>query len=480
MLYQQIVATALLEFSPREALAFQRIMMTPSSSGCAPSSSGCAPSSLTPSNNEYDWIIAVVLTIFSGTGTIVGTLMMKDAYKKLEDLPIEKQRRIGGIPVTRSWVLGFLLVCVFPTPLDFLALGMASASLVFPVGVSTSVVMGQIIAPRFFFKNEKLGRREWFGTAGIVCGAVLVCAFGNRESTSYSSEKIKTLWGAPTFLALFLPLTVLWIVCLLLFHAPKRIKKGIKPTILFLCVAYIPSYIGGMQTICFKAFSEITNNGNPKEWEDIAPYCYIIAVVALATSQLKYMNMGAERFQATKYFPAYNAGIMLTVSLFGAVFYEEYTALHPVGFPCGMVLIMSGIAVLSSKDPTDSASVAAMERRELASDTEKGETKAEEGKKKSTKENGNSTVAIVPPWKQKLLLPYTNMEMEKEKGTVTDTETESEVDFKVKVETTRDAATSNTDDVLVAREKLRIYAGDEKLSRDGAMKVLQVRGTENT
>jgi hypothetical protein len=71
-------------------------------------------------------------------------------------------------------------------------------------------------------------------------------------------------------------------------------------------------------------------------------------VFVLAGLQLKYMNMGAERFQATKFFPAYNACLMICVVILGSIFFQEFGTLHPVAFPCGMVSIVGGIAFLAS------------------------------------------------------------------------------------------------------------------------------------
>ena len=493
-------------------------------------SNATGPSSATTSSST-DWIVAIVLTVFSGTGTIVGTLMMKQAYKILEQS--ESQRKFFGIPVNWHWFAGFMLVVVFPTPLDFIALGLASASLVFPIGVSTSVLMGQVLAPKFFFKTERLGRREWIGTFLIVSGAICVAAFGNKESKSYSAAKIKSLWGSSSFLALFLPLTILFAIALLMFHVndqpcntdtkPAKSRIEIKPVVVFLSVAFIPSYIGGVQTICFKAFSEITNNSDVAEWLDVTPYLYIVAVVILAASQLKYMNMGAEQFQATKYFPAYNAGIMLTVSLFGAVFYEEYEALHPVGFPVGMLLILFGIACLG-KDPTDSAAVAAVagdvdtENKELSSKImatrEEGEEEVDTqiriaraklqekfGRKKLSKRDSlkmlkargpsptikkveesfsttQSTVEL--PWSVKRLSVLQQLQKEYTKGPVTTSATHT-VETIVSTAGAAAAAATHTAasvdaQIKIARAKLQEKFGRKKLSHRDSVKMLKARG----
>ena len=161
-----------------------------------------------------------------------------------------------------------------------------------------------------------------------------------------------------------------------------------------------------MQTISLKSFSEVSANsvqGKGDEWSTWPPYLFIALVISLAVLQLKYMNIGTERFEATRYFPAYNTVLMLVVVTNGAVFFQEYSSLHPVAFPIGLVLISAGIAVLTRNDPTDHAAVAAIDR--LANANANANTSSLGGdfvdSKKDDRNNesgtdGNSPMAVTP------------------------------------------------------------------------------------
>ena len=290
---------------------------------------------------------------------------MKMAFKQYEDTPLEQQFKVIGIPCVWRWWLGFFMLAILPTPLDLLSLGLASASLIFPFGVASTVVLGQIIAP-FFFKSERLGLWEWVGTAFVVIGALCTSLFGDHTSRTFTAQEILLLYGNPTFLVMFILSTVVFIAAVVLFHVPT-FKARIHPLVHFFSLVYIPSYLGGVQTISFKSFAEVSTNsvqGTSNEWATPWPYFFLFLVIALAGTQLKYMNVGAERFQATKFFPAYNACLMIMVVLLGSIFFEEFDALHPIAFPLGLLLIVGGIALLARKDPSDTSAVAAIDRQE--------------------------------------------------------------------------------------------------------------------
>jgi hypothetical protein len=299
---------------------------------------------------------------------------MKMVFKDMEKLSAAEQRRrkLFGIPKPcfpsgNKWWFGFFLLVIAPLSMDFIALGLAAASLVFPFGTAVGVMTGQVIAP-YYFEGEQLGRREWAGTALIITGGALASVFGDHSNREFTSDEILKLWGEPMFLALFIPLTVIFAVCSLLAFV-EYFRSRIPKSVFFACIVYLPSYFGGVQTIAFKSVSEMTANavvsedgiGEFNTWK---PWLFVCTVIPLAIGQLKVINVGAEYFQATKFFPAYSAGLMMMVVIYGAGFFQEYDKLHPVAFPFGLFVLTVGIFLLAGKDPTDAGAVAAAEQRE--------------------------------------------------------------------------------------------------------------------
>ena len=354
-------------------------------------------------DESYFWLFGLLCTIPGVCGSVSGTVLMKLAYKEFEERPVAQQRKLFGIPVSAKWFAGFLLLCILPTPLDILSLAFASASLIFPFGVSLTCILVQVVAPRFF-KKETVGRGEWAGTCLVIAGAALSTAFGDHESRSYTGAEIMALYGNPVFIGVFVAMSAVFVASMCVYHIPRLRNGGVPPVVLFLALVYIPSYLGGMQTISLKSFSEVTANsvqGKGNEWSTWPPYLFIVLVISLAVLQLKYMNVGTERFEATRYFPTYNTVLMLVVVTNGAVFFQEYSSLHPVAFPIGIVLISAGIGVLTRNDPTDHAAVAAIDRLANANTIANSTTSSghEDSKKTDTfgsESGGNSPMAVKP------------------------------------------------------------------------------------
>ena len=71
-------------------------------------------------------------------------------------------------------------------------------------------------------------------------------------------------------------------------HHTERHK--IRPAVGMMCVAFVPSYLCGIQTISFKSMAELTNNaatGTSNEWGGPMPWVFLAFVVACAAVQVR-------------------------------------------------------------------------------------------------------------------------------------------------------------------------------------------------
>ena len=59
------------------------------------------------------------------------------------------------------------------------------------------------------------------------------------------------------------------------------------------------------------------------EWGTWKPWFFVCMVIPLAVFQLKVVNIGAEQFKATKYFPSYNTCECFS-SIFGSVVVSRF------------------------------------------------------------------------------------------------------------------------------------------------------------
>ena len=65
-------------------------------------------------------------------------------------------------------------------------------------------------------------------------------------------------------------------------------------------------------------------------------------MIATSVPQIILLNMGLHEFKATKFVPIYEVLLMICGVLFQGIYYQEYTAIHAVGFPIGMLFVCGG------------------------------------------------------------------------------------------------------------------------------------------
>ena len=151
-----------------------------------------------------DYLLGLACCVVSGSGSILGMIYMKEGVAVVDRTPMEKRLTcpgmkkglwLGVFPMNWQWWWGFILLALLPLPFDGAALSFAPQSLIYPIGTATTVLVGQIVAPRLFFKTERLTHREWLGTLLIVAGAAVASAFGAHENQSYTVDMILVSGG---------------------------------------------------------------------------------------------------------------------------------------------------------------------------------------------------------------------------------------------------------------------------------------------
>jgi hypothetical protein len=326
-----------------------------------------------PNSTCYDFLVALGACSVSGSCSILGMIFMKAGAAQIDRMPVEKRLNVPWLvkdgllfrvfPTKFAWALGFTLLVIIPLPTDIVSLSFGSQSIIFPLMTAVTVIVGQLVAPACFFKAERLNLREWFGTFLIVVGAILASAYGAQENKSYTVDAILLLYQKTLFLVTLGVTTALFIVAVYITHNSHK-HSSLPAALDMMSVAYVPSFLCGVQTICFKSMSELTANaaeGTSNEWNGPYPWIFLAFIVFCAIFQMVYINIGSAKYQATRYFPVYNATLMVCTCLFGIVFYEEYLQWGVTwwAFPLGVIIIIVGIALLSWSDPTDQVHVAA-------------------------------------------------------------------------------------------------------------------------
>ena len=330
------------------------------------------------------WVLGVLLTIVSAAGSTSGLILQKIAHtreqKAVKDGIKTNTLKCFDIPCNKYFIAGFIMLAFVPLPFDFVALANAGQSIILPVGTGCTVIFGQLLAPKIL--GEKLTNLDIVATFFITLGTVLSMATGTHESPTYTANRLLYLYTLTPFIIAMVFIAITTTICLIVAHVPK-LEEKLWASAKIPILAYIPSSLGAVQIMVFKVVGELTKNtftGYEESYVDTSSssstnstnginyktrmvktneflnpilYLYVFLVITLAVAQLSYLNRGLSKYNAIKFLPIYNTLLLMVGVTCGAIYFQEYDAFHPVWFPIGCLLEMSGIFALAWKMDDD-------------------------------------------------------------------------------------------------------------------------------
>ena len=298
--------------------------------------------------DNWCFLLGLGVTLTSSSFHTAGALLQKIAHQQHESATERGEhppKCLGTIPVNPYWLIGLICLVIIPSPLDTLAFSLAGESLVIPVGMGCNVLLSQLLAP--FFTSEYPGRRELLAASFVVVGCSLTSIFGTHHTPKYTYDELVRLSQAPPFVVAASIAFVLLFTCIILyvkkptFVAPYRI----------ILIAFIPALFGAVTLLALKTVGEMIKQAiaGYSYWDTFFPYLFIIILLSTAIPQITFMNAGLDEFPAIHYVPIYEVSLMIYGVVLGAIYYKEYTAIHPVMFPLGLMCVCIGIALFNHK-----------------------------------------------------------------------------------------------------------------------------------
>ena len=211
-----------------------------------------------------------------------------------------------------------------------------------------------LAAVGFLVPKERLPKVGWMAMVVIVAGVVIASVYGPKNETSPTMADMVRLVRRPAFLYPVLSAVGLAGVttCLLLLKLLKP-RSHLK---VILC-ALAATTFGSLSVICFKAVSICTLNtvNGHNQFDQWQTYIFIVAVLAIAPTNIVFMNKTFEEASAMYGMPLYQSLFILSTIGFGGLFYDEFPKLLDNGavvpFTCGVVLAISGVLALAYFSP---------------------------------------------------------------------------------------------------------------------------------
>lgn len=305
------------------------------------------------------------------------------------------------------WRVGLGLV-FFGSLADFAALSFGPQSLVAPLG-SLTLVSNVIFAPLLL--RETIGHWDVLATVLIVVGSSVAVMFGSHESVTFTCLQLFTFFTRWSFI-LYATIMTIYIGVLYMFiqkiekiekdegvHSPRYLHyRGLHR------FAY-PSLSGtvGAQSVLFaKAFVSLLTN-TVRHWNasdeeviplaashtlstdgtmqnvteglpdsvDTAPiilhhvsenmfvhwqtYFIFAAMLGAIFAQIKYLNEGLKRFDASYAVPVFTSFWIILSVLSGMIFYQEYVGMDTgqcLFFAFGVLVTVTGVITLGGREQT--------------------------------------------------------------------------------------------------------------------------------
>jgi len=310
-------------------------------------------------NGAAHWIgcmVAVVISIVMSGFTVMGFVLQKKASM------VPARWTIGDINLSPQWFLGFILGTLVPIPGTVLAYDIAPMALISPLSGIT-VAMNMAIAPRML--GERL--QKWpdvSASAAILLGTLLTTAAGPHQTQDFSPSELEALFCKPAFVKSIAVLGTIQVGGMMyMSRRAKAMEKSamarpINPNMLEVTLpGIVAAGWGCFSNIALKGVGILLGkNADLLEWVQ-----WLSILVISAMAQINYVNKGLHLYLQTVFLPVYSALLVVCNTLYGLIFYEEYTdLLHDSGkcavFVSGVAFIVFGVTLFTlrrSKGPED-------------------------------------------------------------------------------------------------------------------------------
>merc|ERR1712032_250419 len=237
-------------------------------------------------------------------------------------------------------------------PGDLIAYSLAPMSLTTPLS-GVSVALNTIMAP--YLLGERL--QPWIdmpAAALIVLGAAQTSAAGAHEDREFSVGLLWKLLTVPTTLSYLFFTLALILLCLSFMHyfrdriAVDAVEHADKPRLLdMLLPALTAALCAAYSNIGLKALGVMLRKGfHGFSTAILLTTIWVAVSVFAALVQLNFVNRGLRLYPQTVFLPIYKSLLIVSNTVAGLVFYEEYEKL--IAYPMWFGMFMSGLANIAA------------------------------------------------------------------------------------------------------------------------------------
>ncbi|GBG26197.1 Hypothetical Protein FCC1311_024182 [Hondaea fermentalgiana] len=312
------------------------------------------------------WYVGVLLALFGTMVAAVGNHLVTLAHKMSLDeesrhrvakfpppaqwaramLPRNKVARRQVLaytsrPSVMCWLGGNVAITILGTLLTLMSLALASQSLLAPLSGLT-IVWNALLATTKWFGGVTLTHKDIFATLLTLMGCVLIVGGGPRVTKHYQLEELVLMFGGRPF-QIYSIAAIAGIAYLRALAGQSDVNKR------QLARGMMPGIMGGFNNVLAKAAVELI--GQFTIFSSASSITLFVVWIAVAFCQLNWINFALEQFEPLFIVPVYQATLLLSSTLCGALYYGDFANLsfrQYVTFGAGVLAIVVGVGLLAS------------------------------------------------------------------------------------------------------------------------------------
>lgn len=207
-------------------------------------------------------------------------------------------------------------------------------------------VTNAFFAWRFF--KERFRVRDMLATGLIMLGAVVVVLFSAHADQNYSVEELKQYFRQVGFIVWAGVLGLVLLACFV--HLSIQSRKGRKSSPL--AYALVSAIVGAVSFTMGKCTMLLLRNtiDGHRDLEDPASFAIVSVFVAMAGSNVHFLNMGLRSGDALVVVPVYYTLNLVLCAVSGIVYFNELSKFDPLQaalFLVGIAITCTGVFVLA-------------------------------------------------------------------------------------------------------------------------------------
>jgi uncharacterized membrane protein len=361
---------------------------------------GTAPDGEMETAGESTYHTGVALAITMNWAANTGYVLQKVSLaKSLSDLPFYRQPR---------YICGFFIIMVTNIVGNFVAMALAPASIVTPLGASSLVA--NTVNAKIFLK-ESIAPTDIVGNMLIMAGMLAIIKFGSEGGACYALDDFITLYSNADFL------TYLTVVCctvlffklvLFLYDTQKKYPRTfarhlhILEPLHRLALPALAGIIGGHTNILSKQLAEIVKLAleDPAYTHQLSsPWAWVIllAMLLIIGIQSTYTAYGLREYPQSYVVPVFQAFFILTGTVGSLVYFQEWHKAQHMHI-WGLCILLCGVSVISLKPFP-------REQRTDVPPTSEGAGRGKAGEQMAEQEKHTGTYNASPRAARRLLVP---------------------------------------------------------------------------